>query len=76
MIVNKAWTDTCIARWDSSTGRSRSWRILRVLFITVNEMYVKIVGSWANNHCEHNIMIPLITERYRVAFGCWLLVPG
>ena len=33
------------------------------LLIIVNDMYVKIVGSWAN-HCDRKIIIPPITEWY------------
>ena len=49
-----------------------AWSTLQVLCITVNNMYVRIVGSWAN-HCEHKIIIPSTAEQSRVAFGCWLM---
>ena len=62
--MNNAWTNVGIARWDSSTGRSGSRSMLRVLFIIINNMYVEIVGSWAN-HCEHKIIIPSTTESGR-----------
>lgn len=71
--MNKTWTNACIARWDSLTKRNVSQKKLRVLFITINEMYVKIVESWVNYY-KYMIIILLITLQYQVVFSYWLLI--
>ena len=38
-----------------------AWSTLQALQIKVNDMYVRIVGGWAN-HCEREIIIPSTTE--------------
>ena len=55
---------------------SLRWRMEYVvtLCITVNDMYVRIVGSWAN-HCKHKIIISLTIEQYWVAYAAgWRLM--
>ena len=51
-----------------------AWSALQVLCITVNDMYVNIVGSWAN-HCEHKNIIHSINS-WKISSSIWLLVDG
>lgn len=57
----KTWIDAYIVRWNTLTGKSEYWKILKTVLVTVNKIYVKIVGSYAN-YCKPKIIILSITE--------------